>query len=109
MQVEAAGAAPHTVPEIEKGFAPNGKMVYLGRAGNSTNMYLDTLVSQANGIVGARGHAGYGIYPNIIRLLATGRVPAEKMITSRYTFDRVMDAVKQSTLRVDGKIMVRFS
>lgn len=108
MQVEAAGAAPHTVPEIEKSFAPNGKMVYLGRAGGSTNMYLDTLVSQANMIVGARGHAGYGIYPFIIRMLATGRVPAQKMITSSFGFGQVIDAVKQSTLRTDGKIMVTF-
>ncbi|MFM7203598.1 MAG: scyllo-inosose 3-dehydrogenase [Myxococcota bacterium] len=108
MQVEAAGAAPQTVPEIEKSFAPNGKMVYLGRAAASANMYLDTLVSQANMIVGARGHAGYGIYPFIIRMLATGRIPAQKMITAEFGFDRVLEAVHQSTTRVDGKIMVEF-
>lgn len=108
MQVEAAGAAPHTVPEIEKSFAPNGKMVYLGRAAASANMYLDVLVSQANMIVGARGHAGYGIYPYIIRMLSTGRIPVEKMITSRFGFGDVVRAIEQSTTRADGKIMVCF-
>lgn len=108
MQVEAAGAATLTVPEMEKSFAPNGKMVYLGRAGNATRMHLDTLVSQANMIVGARGHAGYGIYPYILRMLATGRVPARKMITSHFAFSEVLDAMKQSSARTDGKIMVTF-
>ena len=108
MQVEAAGAATLTVPEMEKSFAPNGKMVYLGRAGNATRMHLDTLVSQANMIVGARGHAGYGIYPYILRMLATGRVPARKMITSYFGFSNVLDAMKQSSARTDGKIMVTF-
>jgi hypothetical protein len=108
MLVEAAGAAEYTVPEIEKSFAPNGKMVYLGRAGNRVRMDLDVLVSQASLIAGARGHAGHGIYPGILRMLATGRLPAEKMITSRFPFSQVMDAIRKSTERVDGKIMVKF-
>lgn len=108
MQVEAAGAATHTIPEMERSFAPNGKLVYLGRAGNSTRMHLDTLVSQANMIVGARGHAGYGIYPFILRMLASGRVPAKKMITSHFGFDGVLEAMQQSSARTDGKIMVTF-
>ncbi len=106
--VEAAGAAPKTIPEIERSYAPNGKMVYLGRAATAVEAQLDVLVSNANTIAGARGHAGYGIFPNIIRMMATGRIPAAKMITSRYPFDKVMDALERSTLRTDGKIMVRF-
>jgi threonine dehydrogenase-like Zn-dependent dehydrogenase len=108
MQIEAAGAASATIAEIEKSFAPNGKMIYLGRQDNCVHMQFDTLVSQANQIMGARGHSGHGIYPNVIRLLATGRVPAHKMITSRFPFDRVIDAIKQSTSRMDGKIIVHF-
>ncbi len=109
MLVEAAGAAPHTVPEIEQSYAPNGKMVYLGRAATAVEAQLDVLVSNANSIAGARGHAGYGIFPNIIRMLATGRIPAAKMITARYPFAQVLDALERSTTRTDGKIMVRFS
>jgi len=108
MSVEAAGAARQTVPEIERSYAQTGKMVYLGRAGNSVEMYLDTLVTKANKIVGARGHAGYGIYPNIIRLLGAGRIPAARMITSHFVFEEVLGAVKQSSSRTDGKIMVTF-
>ncbi len=108
MQVEAAGAATVTVPEIEKSFAPVGKMVYLGRTGQTAPVFLDTLVSGANKIVGARGHAGYGVYPQLIRLLKTGRIPLHQMVTTRYPFSQVEAAIEKSTDRLDGKVMVRY-
>lgn len=108
MQIEAAGAASETVPEIIKSFASNGKMVFLGRQDGYTHIQFDMLVTQANHIVGARGHAGNGIYENVIRLIATGRIPAHKMITSRFPFERIIDAISQSAARNEGKIMVRF-
>jgi threonine dehydrogenase-like Zn-dependent dehydrogenase len=109
MQIEAAGAASETVPEILKSFASNGKMVFLGRFDGDAGIHFNTLVTQANRIVGARGHAGHGIYENIIRLIGAGRIPAHKMITSRFPFEQVIEAVTQSAARKDGKIMVRFS
>ena len=87
----------------------NGKIIYLGRAATTTPMYLDALVSGANTIVGARGHAGCGIFPHIIRLIASGRLDLRKMITSRYPFRRVIEALEDSVARTDGKIMIRVS
>lgn len=107
IQVEAAGAAPQTIPQMEKSLSSQGKIIYLGRAATSTPMYLDVLVSGANKIIGARGHAGYGIFPYIIRLLASGKLNLEPMITTRYPFERVMDAIKSSSTRMDGKILVK--
>jgi threonine dehydrogenase-like Zn-dependent dehydrogenase len=107
IQVEAAGAAPLTIPEMEKSMSVNGKIIYLGRAATTTPMYLDVLVSGANKIIGSRGHSGYGIFPYIIRLLASGRLDIKKMITSRYPFKKVMDAIKASTKRTDGKILIK--
>ncbi len=109
MQIEAAGAASSTVPEIINSLAPNGKMIFLGRDEDNVQIHFNTLVSQANQIMGARGHAGYGTYENIIRLIATGRIPAHKMITSRFPFDRVIDAFKRSAAHDEGKIMVHFT
>ncbi len=106
LQVEAAGAAPFTIPEMEKSMAVNGKIIYLGRAVTSTSMCLDTLVSGASKIIGSRGHAGYGIYPQIIKLIASGRINPKAMITSHYTIDRVMEAISSSSMRTDGKIVV---
>ena len=106
MQVEAAGDAPHTIPEMERSTAPNGRIVYLGRAERSTPISLDGLVSGAQKIVGARGHSGYGIFPNIIRLIATGRMDPRPMITARFPFDEALAALERSAARIDGKIIV---
>ncbi len=105
--VEAAGAAPKTIPEMERSMAVNGKIIYLGRAATSTTMYLDVLVSGANKIVGSRGHSGHGIFPSIIKLIAADKLRLERMITARYSFKNVMDAIKASSHRTDGKILVK--
>ncbi len=107
VQVEAAGTAPATIPEMEQSMSVNGKIIYLGRAATSTPMYLDVLVSGANKIIGARGHSGYGVFPSIIKLIASGRLRLEKMITTRYPFKKVLTALKASTKRTNGKILVK--
>ena len=107
IQVESAGAASRTIPEMEKSLAANGKIIYLGRAATSTSIYLDIIVSGANKIIGARGHSGYGIFPSIIKLVASGRLNIERMITSTYPFNSVLNAIKASSARMDGKILVK--
>jgi threonine dehydrogenase-like Zn-dependent dehydrogenase len=106
LQIEAAGDAPATIPEIERSTAPNGRIIYLGRAQRSTLMSLDGLVSGAQKIVGARGHSGYGIFPNIIRLIAAGRLDPRPMITARFPFKEALVALERSSARIDGKILV---
>jgi len=106
IQVEAAGAALHTMPEIERAFAPGGKMVYLGRTGERAPVMLDALVSGAASIVGSRGHAGMGCFPRVIRLLEQGLLPVQDMITSRRPFAEALVALEQSCSRSDGKILL---
>lgn len=106
IEVEAAGAAAITVPEIERSLAANGKMVYLGRADIRAPMFLDSIVTMANQISGARGHAGYGIYLNLIRLLKAKKLDLLRMVTSRFPFSRAIEAIERSCQRIDGKIMV---
>lgn len=107
MQVEAAGAAHATMPEIEKSFAPAGKMVYLGRTGLKPPVMLDVLMSGAASITGARGHAGGGCFPSIIRMIERGIIDPSPMITARLPFDEVAQAIERSCLRTDGKIIVQ--
>lgn len=109
IQVEAAGAAGSTIPEMEKSLAVNGKIIYLGRAATSTSMHLDALVSGANSIIGSRGHAGYGIYSNLIKLVKKGRLDLSGMITSHFDFENVLSALKKSSDRTDGKIIINIS
>lgn len=106
IQVEAAGAAPKTIPEMEKAMAVNGRIIYLGRTAASTAMHLDILVSGANKIIGSRGHSCYGIFPSIIKLIVADKLKLEKMITAKYPFRKIMDAIKASSVRADGKILI---
>ena len=108
LQVECAGAAHQTLPEIERSFAPGGQMIYLGRTGERAPVMLDVLVSGAASIAGSRGHAGQGCFPRIIRLLEQDRLPIDPMITTRRPFDEALDAVEQSCSRTDGKILLVF-
>ncbi|MDP2312459.1 MAG: scyllo-inosose 3-dehydrogenase [Pseudomonadota bacterium] len=108
MMVEAAGAAVQTMPQIERAFAPGGKMVYLGRTGLRAPVMLDVLVTQAASIAGARGHAGGGCFPRILRLMEAERLHVEPMITRRFPFARTLEAVATSCDRTDGKILLRY-
>ena len=109
VQVEAAGAAPRIIPEMERSLSAQGKIIYLGRAATSTPVHLDTLVSGAGSIIGARGHSGCGIFPYIIELLASGKLHLEGMITARYSSDEIMTALENSVDRRNGKILVRMN
>ena len=106
IQIEAAGAAPQTIPQMEACLSSQGKIVYLGRAATRTSMDLDVLVSGANKVIGARGQCGSGIYPNIIKLLAAKRLDIRKMITARFPFAEAIKALARSVDRADGKILV---
>lgn len=106
VQVEAAGAALATMPEIERAFAPGGLMVYLGRTGERAPVELDRLVSGAARIVGARGHAGGGCFPNVLRLMERGRLDPSPMISCRMPMDDAIGALDRSMSRTDGKILL---
>lgn len=107
VQVEAAGAPTATVPEMEKSMAIGGWISQIGRAADRVPVYLDTFQVKKGGIFGAQGHSGYGNFPNVIRLIASGAIDPSKIITSRYDLDHAVDAIVKSGSREDGKVMVR--
>lgn len=104
--IEAAGAALQTMPETERCLAPGGKMIYLGRTGQRAPVLLDVLVSGAMGICGARGHAGGGCFPQLLRLLERERLNLAPMITRRMSLREAGAAVVASSDRRDAKIML---
>lgn len=106
LQVEAAGSASETVPQIRKCFAPNGKMTYLGRQDSVAPIDFNPIVSNANHIIGARGHAGHGVFDYVIKLMSSGRLNAASMITSTFSFEDTITAIQQAEQLQDGKVMV---
>jgi threonine dehydrogenase-like Zn-dependent dehydrogenase len=110
LQIEAAGAAKETLPIIEKLYSKRSKVIYLGRADSYGTLDLNTIVSGAHSLIGSRGHSGYGIFPNIIRLIQGGRLEGiQEMVTSVFPFNGILEAFEASTKRTDGKILVRIN
>jgi threonine dehydrogenase-like Zn-dependent dehydrogenase len=107
MLVEAAGAPPRTIPEMEAAMAVGGKIVMIGRASERAPVYLEHFQTHAAQIFGAQGHSGYGNFPNVIRLMAGGRIDLTPVITSRFTLDQGVQAIEKATRREDGKVMIK--
>jgi threonine dehydrogenase-like Zn-dependent dehydrogenase len=105
--VEAAGAPELTVPEMEKAMAINGRITQIGRAAQKVPMYLETFQVRRAQFFGAQGHSGHENFPNVIRMVASGRLDLSPIITARYNLESAVKAIAQSTERRDGKIMVR--
>jgi threonine dehydrogenase-like Zn-dependent dehydrogenase len=107
IQVEAAGAAHVTLPLMQKLCSQRGKIITLGRVDASAQVDLNCVVSGAHAIIGSRGHSGYGIYPQIIRLLQGGRLNgAKEIVTSVFPFSRILEGFALSTKRTEAKILI---
>ena len=105
--VEAAGAPQLTVPEMEKALAVNAKIVQIGRAAERVPMYLEVFQTRHSQAFGAQGHSGYENFPNVIRMVASGRLDLSPIITARYKLAETVDAIARSVSRTDGKILVK--
>ncbi len=105
--VEAAGVPELLIPEMEKAMAINGKLVQIGRAAKRVPMYLETFQVRRAQAYGAQGHSGHETFPNVIRLVAAGRLDLSPIITARYSLEETVKAIAKSVERADGKILVK--
>ncbi len=105
--VEAAGVPHLVIPEMEKALAINGKMVQIGRAAQRVPMYLEAFQVRRAQAFGAQGHSGHETFPNVIRMVAAGRIDLTPIITSRYELGETVEAIAKSIERADGKILVK--
>jgi hypothetical protein len=108
LQVEAAGAPRHTLEQMERSLAINGKITIIGRAAEYVPLLLETLQVRRSQLFGSQGHSGHGIFPSVIRMMGTGRIDTGPMITARFPLSRAIEAIKfLSENRGEGKIMLR--
>ena len=103
---EAAGVPEIAIPEMEKALAINAKIVQVGRAAQRVPMYLESFQVRRSQAFGAQGHSGHENFPNVIRLVASGRLDLSPIITAHYNLEDTVKAIAKSTQRTDGKIMV---
>ena len=105
--VEAAGMPELTIPEMETALAINSKVVQIGRAAKRVPMYLESFQVRRAQAFGAQGHSGHETFPNVIRMVASGRIDLSPIITSKYGLEDTVAAIAKSTDRTDGKILVK--
>ena len=105
--VEAAGVPELAIPEMEKALAINAKIVQIGRAAQRVPMYLEAFQVRRAQAFGAQGHSGHETFPNVIRMVASGRLDLSPIITAKYNLEEAVEAIAKSTKRADGKIMVK--
>ena len=105
--VEAAGAQQITVPAMEKCLAINAKIVLIGRAAQRVPIYLESFQVRRSQLYGSQGHSGDANFPNVIRLVASGRLDLSPIITGRFSLDNVLTAIAESPARRHGKITVK--
>jgi threonine dehydrogenase-like Zn-dependent dehydrogenase len=104
--VEAAGAPERTIPAMERALAINARVVQIGRAAQRVPIYLETFQVRRAQVFGSQGHSGHGNFPNVIRLLAAGRLDLSPIITARFPLAEVASAMQRASARQDGKVMV---
>jgi hypothetical protein len=94
---------------MERSVAIAGTIVVIGRDAARVPIYPEPLQVKRATLVLAKGNAGLGTYPNVLRLMASGRIDPLPMITGRFPFDQLVTAVDASRARGQGKVLVRVS
>lgn len=107
MAVEAAGAPSMTIPLMEKTLAVAGKIVLVGMAPEYPRIDPMAYQRNAGGLFGTLGHSGHGDFPNVINLMASGRVDMTQAITARFSLDNAVEAVLEAGKGNEGKVLVK--
>lgn len=91
--VEATGHYDQTLPAIETMLAPHAKIVLIGYGGERFPLHFDSIMIREGEIFGAAGHAGYGTFLNVIRLIAQGKIDPRPLVGARFSLDHAADAI----------------
>jgi len=99
---ECAGATKFTYPVMAKSLAIGGKTIQIGHTVGLTPVDLFGWQWNAGVISGSNGQSGMGIYPDVIALMASGRIDMRKMVTGRFNLEDIEEGMKITA----GKVLV---
>jgi len=106
IQIEAAGAFAATLPLMETSVALRGTILVIGRDAAHASLFPEPLQVKRARLVMAKGNAGHGTYPHVLRLIASGRIDPRPLVTAKYPFLEIADALAAARGRRHGKILV---
>lgn len=104
--VEAAGAPNQTLSPLTRGLAVGASIVHIGRSERPTPLTLEAYQVRGVQLAGSLGHSGHGTFPNVIRLMASGRLDLRPMVSARLPLSDGIAAFKRLERREDAKIML---
>ena len=107
MHIEAAGDPIFVMSQAERSLAFGGKIVDIGRADKAAPVFFELYQVRALQAYGSQGHAGSGVWPNVIKLMASGRLDTTKIITSRFNVPDVPKALEKLKEREDAKVTIK--
>lgn len=99
---ECAGATKFTYPVMAKSLAIGGKTAQIGHTVGLTPVDVFGWQWNAAIIAGSNGQSGEGIYPDVIALMASGRIDMRKMCTGRYNLEDIDEGMKIMA----GKVLI---
>jgi len=105
-QLEAAGALDRTMKEMELSMSIGGKISLVGLGPKNPQLDASRMQFYASQLTGTVGHGGKGIFKNVIRLMAGGKINTLPCITKKFPLEKAMDAIEEAGKRKGGKIMV---
>lgn len=107
MVVEASGNSKAVMGPIEESLGVGGKVVIAGMDAQPATMSLIRYMLKAGSVYGTVGHSGSWDFPNVINLMASGRISMEHAITRRFPLAGLVDAIEETKARGNGKILVK--
>jgi scyllo-inosose 3-dehydrogenase len=104
--IEAAGAPSRTLSPLTSGLAVGATIAHIGRSEQPTPLTLEAYQVRGVQLAGSLGHSGHGTFPNVIRLMASGRLDLRPMVSVRIPLEDGIAAFKRLESREDAKIML---
>lgn len=107
MAVEASGNFPAVMRAAEQSLAVGGKLAVIGMDARPAKLTFIDHQLKALSTYGSLGHCGSWDFPNVIALMASGRIDMSKAITKRHPLEKLVEAIDETKGRSDGKILVK--
>ncbi|MEI7744131.1 MAG: scyllo-inosose 3-dehydrogenase [Chloroflexota bacterium] len=107
MMVETTGNFQPVLNTCQQILGVASKVVIVGM--EPTHPNIDLLQFQLRGasLYGTVGHSGGWDFPNVIRLMASGKIDMRKAVTKRVGLEGLLGAIDDTKKRLEGKILVK--
>ena len=104
--VEAAGVADKTLQVLEECLAVNCSLIDIGLGERKPVLPIVAYKFRGVNYAGSLGHAGMGVFQNVIRLLANGRIDLRPIVSAKMPLGEATAAFQRLESREDAKILL---